>query len=364
MPSRPPAHFIDAAPVPECMFERGSERIGNEAQCVQEIAFPSSIRPHQKSQRAEPNVARGEALVILQGNPRQQRGICHDSRPKGRRFLQTEGITALLPILAHGYAPRDPRITAHSETAASWRSANFASSPAPYRTETSTSRNQSGRFKRCRMNSVRLPMSGLLACVLVSGACNSPAHAIRPVIYARDDDAALAMRSASEILLVEVSTANLSGNLRNVNKPTGMGGPMTRLFHCTWHASVPRYCSRYGVPSTVTSSFIAGYGRPARMAVHGCFILLQDRTTWSSYGKRVSTCTLSATTHPMILNSGRIGSLRCFQLGIRAARATSTHWSGWGASGSGRGLRDSRPARCTRHSSTAGPSRGTTRCMI
>ena len=68
------------------------------------------------------------------------------------------------------------------------------------------------------MNSVRIPMSGLLVCALVSEACNSPGHAIRPVIYARDDNAALAMRSASSILLVEVRTANLSGDVRNVNK--------------------------------------------------------------------------------------------------------------------------------------------------
>lgn len=74
---------------------------------------------------------------------------------------------------------------------------------------------------------MRFLISGLLVCALVSEARDSPANAVRPVIYARDDEAALAMKSAALILLVEVTAVKLSGDVRAVDKPPGIGGPTT-----------------------------------------------------------------------------------------------------------------------------------------
>ena len=47
------------------------------------------------------------------------------------------------------------------------------------------------------------------------------------MIYAQDDEAALPMRSAPEILLVKISAAKLTGDTRTVAKPAEVGGPMT-----------------------------------------------------------------------------------------------------------------------------------------
>jgi hypothetical protein len=61
---------------------------------------------------------------------------------------------------------------------------------------------------------------------LLSVACSSPANVIRPVIYAQDDQAAFAMRSAPVILLVRIAVRSMTGDVRNVKKPPEVGGPM------------------------------------------------------------------------------------------------------------------------------------------
>lgn len=62
---------------------------------------------------------------------------------------------------------------------------------------------------------------------LLSIACGSTARAIRPVIYASDDDAAAAMKSAPLIVLIRIAELKLTGDTRVVVKPPEVGGPMT-----------------------------------------------------------------------------------------------------------------------------------------
>ena len=61
---------------------------------------------------------------------------------------------------------------------------------------------------------------------LLSVACGSPANVIRPVIYAQDDQAAFAMRSAPLILLIRIAGLQMTGDVRTVEKPPEVGGPM------------------------------------------------------------------------------------------------------------------------------------------
>src|SRR5579872_4464160 len=61
---------------------------------------------------------------------------------------------------------------------------------------------------------------------LLTGACDSPARIIRPVIYAEDDQAAIAMSSAPVILFVNITRVKMTGDVRNVAKPPQVGGPM------------------------------------------------------------------------------------------------------------------------------------------
>jgi hypothetical protein len=74
---------------------------------------------------------------------------------------------------------------------------------------------------------VVLLAGSLWVCELFCPACGSPGRAIRPVIYAQDDLAALDMRSAPVILVVKITTANLTGDMRMVEKPPEVAGPMT-----------------------------------------------------------------------------------------------------------------------------------------
>lgn len=61
---------------------------------------------------------------------------------------------------------------------------------------------------------------------LVAG-CRSPARAIRPVIHALQEDKYQAMKSAPIIVLAEVLNAGSASDVRNVEKPSGIGGPMS-----------------------------------------------------------------------------------------------------------------------------------------
>ena len=67
-------------------------------------------------------------------------------------------------------------------------------------------------------------VAALVAC---AAAASTPGRAIVPVIYAQDDQAALAMRSAPVILLVKVTAVKLTGDMRLVEKPPEVGGPTT-----------------------------------------------------------------------------------------------------------------------------------------
>jgi len=62
--------------------------------------------------------------------------------------------------------------------------------------------------------------------VISSVGCHSPASVIRPVIYAQNDEAASAMRSAPLIVLVRISTLSMTGDGKCVKKPPEVGGPM------------------------------------------------------------------------------------------------------------------------------------------
>jgi hypothetical protein len=80
-------------------------------------------------------------------------------------------------------------------------------------------------------NIVMLPfrattLAALSFVTLSSVACHSPATVIRPVIYAQDDEAASAMRSAPVIVLVRIADLKMTGDVRSVEKPPGVGGPM------------------------------------------------------------------------------------------------------------------------------------------
>jgi hypothetical protein len=76
-----------------------------------------------------------------------------------------------------------------------------------------------------------VPLSRLVFCFILAlptlhGADDSTASALRPVIYAKDEDAAMAMKAAQIVALVEISEVELTGDMRLVDKPPEMGGPM------------------------------------------------------------------------------------------------------------------------------------------
>lgn len=70
-----------------------------------------------------------------------------------------------------------------------------------------------------------MAFAALLTGALLSAACVSPARVIRPVIYADDDQAAAAMRTAPAILLVRIAGVRMTGDKRMVAKPLEVGGP-------------------------------------------------------------------------------------------------------------------------------------------
>lgn len=86
------------------------------------------------------------------------------------------------------------------------------------------------------MTSARQLLLGILASVLSCAAQEPPALALRPVIYALDAEGALAMRSAPVILVIEITKAALTGDMRVVAKPPGTAGPDT--------PTIPLYLAR------------------------------------------------------------------------------------------------------------------------
>lgn len=78
-----------------------------------------------------------------------------------------------------------------------------------------------------RASCARYASAGVLAVALLMASCNSPSRAIRPVIHARDEDKYQAMKSAPVIVLAEIVKAKLVSGAREVEKPEGVGGPVT-----------------------------------------------------------------------------------------------------------------------------------------
>jgi hypothetical protein len=66
MTARAAAHIVDPATITESMLKRAPERVGHEAKRIQEVALSGSIRSYQKCQGAQMDVARGDALVVLE----------------------------------------------------------------------------------------------------------------------------------------------------------------------------------------------------------------------------------------------------------------------------------------------------------
>jgi hypothetical protein len=175
------------------------------------------------------------------------------------------------------------------------------------------------------MDSVRFLMFGLLVCAVVSEARGSPADAIAPAIYARDDEAAAAMKSAPLILLVKVRTVKLTGEVRVVDKPPEIGGPMT--------PTIPLH--------------LACIRAQVRLAVRG----------------RIRS---SVRFHSWVWASGKHGGPRLFHPSPGSSHAIFLRRDGRYLHTVGdypsyaRSLRASQPANCARHLTTARQSRGTT----
>ena len=180
-------------------------------------------------------------------------------------------------------------------------------------------------LRHYRMDSVRFLMFGLLVCAVVSEARGSPADAIAPAIYARDDEAAAAMKSAPLILLVKVRTVKLTGEVRVVDKPPEIGGPMT--------PTIPLH--------------LACIRAQVRLAVRG----------------RIRS---SVRFHSWVWASGKHGGPRLFHPSPGSSHAIFLRRDGRYLHTVGdypsyaRSLRASQPANCARHLTTARQSRGTT----
>ena len=69
MHARSTAYVIKAPAIAKSMLKSASKRVGDEAERIQEIALSSTIWSHKKRERPELNVARGDALVVLEDDP-------------------------------------------------------------------------------------------------------------------------------------------------------------------------------------------------------------------------------------------------------------------------------------------------------
>jgi len=65
-----PAHFLDASSVPQRVVERVPERVGDEPERVEEVALPGAVGPHEEREGAEADIARRDALVVLESDAR------------------------------------------------------------------------------------------------------------------------------------------------------------------------------------------------------------------------------------------------------------------------------------------------------
>ena len=75
--ARAPAHFADPAAVAQRVVDRVAERIGDEAQRVEEIALARPVRPDEKRELRRADIAGADALVVPQRDPRQQAAVGH-----------------------------------------------------------------------------------------------------------------------------------------------------------------------------------------------------------------------------------------------------------------------------------------------
>jgi len=97
-----------------------------------------------------------------------------------------------------------------------------------------------------------MALTALLTAVLLIVACDSPPRAVRPVIYANNDQAAVAMRTAPTILLVRIGEVRMIGRERSVAKPPGVGGPNA--------PTIPLHLARIGAEVLLT---VHGQVRPS-----------------------------------------------------------------------------------------------------
>lgn len=84
-----------------CSSEVRSESV-TKRNASRKLLFPAPfLRSHEKRQRTEPDVARGEALEVLQRDPRQEGWTCHSDLASGARLLR---IARLAPAALLSYA--------------------------------------------------------------------------------------------------------------------------------------------------------------------------------------------------------------------------------------------------------------------
>src|SRR5215204_1852358 len=69
VPPRTATNFFDSAAVTQRVIQRTSQSIGNETQCIQEIALARAIRSHQEHQASQIYLASCNALVVSDGDP-------------------------------------------------------------------------------------------------------------------------------------------------------------------------------------------------------------------------------------------------------------------------------------------------------
>ena len=81
--ARAPAHFADPAAVAQRVVDRVAERIGDEAQRVEEIALARPVRPDEKRELRRADIAGADALVVPQRDPRQQAAVGHSGFSDG-----------------------------------------------------------------------------------------------------------------------------------------------------------------------------------------------------------------------------------------------------------------------------------------
>ena len=83
MTARASANLADSAPVAQSVIHGIAERIGDEAQRIEEVALARSVRPDEERELRRPDIAGADALIVSQCDPRQQAAVGHPPRSDG-----------------------------------------------------------------------------------------------------------------------------------------------------------------------------------------------------------------------------------------------------------------------------------------